>query len=802
MHTLWPDLRYAARVLLKNRTLAAMVILTLALGSGVNTAIFNLVNTIILRPLPYPNADRLVRLWDRNEGAGIASFAVSPHNYVAWRERSHAFETLAAYREGGFNLSMGSASEWVEGAQVTASFVPLLKIDPLLGRGFLPEEDRVGNEHVALITHRFWQRRLNGDPGVIGQSLTVNGEPYTVVGVMPAAFKFPQQDKVEVMIPYPLTLDPNLRGAHSLRVLGRLKPGVAVEQAQAEMASISGQLAQEYPATSKGWDVLLLPLHEAVVGDVRLPMLMLFGAVGLVLLIACANVTSLMLVRAVARRKEMAVRAALGAGRWRLFQQLMTESFLFALLGSAAGLLLNELLITFVVKLNPGNLPRLDEVSMDLRVFGFTFAITLVTTVLVGLAPALQAAKPQLQEMLKEGSRTSGSPIYQRLHGLVVILEIALVLVLLVGAGLVTRSFYHLTRVDAGIHPQGVLTMEMSLGGPHYVKAEQRVAFYQDLIEQLKTLPGVKSVAAIHRHPLIAPRRAPTQIEGQPLTDFNRLPLINLRAISPDYFSVLGISPVKGRLFTEREVWQNADLVVINESLARRYWPQAEPIGKRLKVGTFPNWLEVIGVVGDVKDTGLNQSSEPEYYVPYSRTPFPEMTLLVKTVAPDPVMLSAAVRERVHRKDPEQSVYNFKTMADLMVEMRGQPRFNALLLALFALTALLLAVAGIYGVMSYTVAQRTREIGIRLALGAQRSDVMKLIGKQGMTLAVAGVVLGLCASLAVTRLMTSLLFGVSASDPFTFSVISLLLVSIAMLACYLPARRAAKVDPMVALRYE
>jgi putative ABC transport system permease protein len=803
------DLSYAFRVLRKNPGYAAVVVTVLALGIGANTAIFSVVNAILLRPLPFERPDRLVMVWQTNPQHGSIQDQVSYLNLTDWREQQTVFEEIGAFNPRGMSLTGSGEPEHLPGCFVSANLFPLLGIKPMLGRYFLPEEDRAGGEFAVVISHSLWQRRFGSDPQILGRAITLNGASYTVVAVMPAGFQFPVQGQFpiptsELWAPLAIDSAQTNRQAQYLFAVGRLKPGVMTGQAQAEMASIAERLAEQYPAANRGLGVNLVPLHEQITGNLRRALLVLLGAVGFVLLIACANVANLLLARSTGRQKEIAIRMALGAGRSRLLRQLLTESMLLALAGGAVGLLLAFWGVRSLVAFLPANMPRAAEIGVDRQVLGFASALALLTGIVFGLLPAWQASKPDLNEGLKEGGGkgVSGSG---RLcaRSLLVVTEVALAMVLLLGAGLLMKSFYRLLQVNLGFNPENAISVPFVLPQARYPDGNARAAFIKQVTERLKALPGVEAVGGVNTLPLSGDYSSgPFAIEGRPLAP-GEVNIGNRRAATPDYFRTLSIPLLKGRIFTEQDDFNAPPVVIINETLARRYWPGEDPIGKRLIIPPGPNGtaLSVIGVVGDVRNAGLEDEPKPEFYYAYFQNRMSYMVMVVRAGS-DPASLISAARREIWAVDKDLPLANISTLEQLLAKTTAQRRFNLLLLGLFAALALALAAVGIYGVMAYTVMQRRHEIGIRMALGAEARDVRKLIVRQGMNLVFIGVGIGLGAAFALTRLMTSLLFEVSATDPLTFTSVAVLLTLVALLACFLPARRATKVDPVIALRYE
>jgi len=809
MQALIQDLRYGARTFLKQPGFTLIAVITLALGVGANAAIFSVANMALLRPLPYQNPDELVMVWETAPKLGFPHNDVAPANFIDWRDQNRVFTQIAAFGGASLSLTGQGEPERIEGERVSASLFPLLGVAPALGRVFTEQEDRSGAQSVIVLSHSLWQRRFGGDTGLIGQSLTLNNHPYTVVGVMPAHFRFPGREQ-EFWVPMAFEPDEAAgRGDHYLSVVARLKPGVTRRQAQAEMDAIAARLLQQYPRTNTDQGVALVQLHEEFAGAIRKPLLILMGVVGFVLLIACANLTNLLLARATQRASELTIRAALGASRMRLIRQLLTESVLLALSGGAVGALLAIWGVDLLETLVPENLAQARGVVMDWRVFGFSGAVSLLTGVLFGLAPALQISKLNLTEALKEGGRSgAGSGSRGRLRGALVIGEIALSLVLLTGAGLMIKSFYRLTGVDTGFQPDKSLTMRMHLSGEKYGDSVKRRTFYDHMLQQVQSIPGVQSAGVITQLPLTTQGLSFTfSLEGQPPTPASNLPLAVFRVISQDYFRAMGVPLLRGRSFTPQDSADAQAVVVINRTMAERFWPGQEALGKRFKIGASDNpnpLMMVVGVVGDVRQSSLDQTLKPEIYVSHlqDRRFFAIPRDLVVRTTGDPLAMAAAVRAEIWELDKELPLYQVRTMEQILSASVVGQRFNMLLLTVFAALALLLAAVGIYGLMSYATAQRAREIGVRLALGARASDVLRLVMKQGLILTVSGVAIGLAGAFALTRLMTGLLFGVSATDPSTFTLIAALLTLVALAACWIPARRAARVDPMVALRCE
>ncbi|HKP87944.1 MAG TPA: ABC transporter permease [Blastocatellia bacterium] len=805
METLLQDIRYALRTLLKKPSFAVIVILALAIGIGANTAIFSVVNAILLRPLPYKNPDRLAMVWMNNPKLGVDQDWHSYPNYADYKEQTQTFEDMAAFNDRSFNLTGTGEPVRVMGAWTTANLFDILGVEPVKGRAFSVEEEEPGKDLVAVISNGLWQRRFGADPEIIGKPISLNGVNRTVVAVMPASFTFPQKD-TDVWIPLAITPQrKQARFAFSLKSVGRLKPGVTIEQARADMGAIGNRLDEQY--FQSGYGANIVGLHEQVTGRVKPALLFLLGAVALVLLIACINVANLLLARAASREREIAIRTALGAGRARLVRQLLTESTLLALAGGLAGLLLAIWGLAGLKALGPENIPRLAQVGIDGRVLGFTVAVSVLTGFIFGLVPALQASKPDLNETLKEGARGSTGGVHgQRVRSILVVLEVVFSLLVLICAGLLIRSFVRLQAFDLGFNPNNLLTMRVQLPGSKYREEKHLVDFYQRLIGRMEAVPGVESVGATSTIFLTdTPNSTNFTIEGRPVFTGAESIEVPLDAVTTHYFKTMGIPLLKGREFDDRDRIGSPLVGIINETFERRFFEGEDPIGKRYIYGQpdgdNPPWITIVGVVADVRRTGFDREVRAETFLPQNQQPDNTLTIVART-ASNPASFANALRNQVWEIDKDQSVFNIKTMDETLSEMTSERRFNMLLFSLFAAVALILAAVGIYGVMSYAVTQRTHEIGIRIALGAEGADVLKLIVGQAMRLAFIGVAIGLVAAFFVMRLMSSLLYGVSATDPLTFALISLVLVAVALVACAIPASKATKVDPMIALRYE
>jgi len=809
MSTLIQDIRYGLRMLAKNPGFAAVAVLTLALGIGANTAIFSVVNTVLLLPLPYKDADRLVMVWGNNVTSGFATEQVSALDLADWRAQNHVFEAMAASTDVMYTLTGAGEPTTIIAYQFSPEYFHVLGVEPVLVRTFAPEEDQPGKNHVAVLGYRLWQSRFGGDLGIIGKTATLDGEPYTIIGVMPRGVVYPGATELWT----PLTVPPGAnvnRNFRYLRVIALLKRGVTVQQAQVEMNAIAGRLAREYPNTNKDISATnIIGLRQMISGDIRPALLVLFAAVGFVLLIACANVGNLLLARAVGRQKEVAVRAALGASRARLVRQFLTESVLLGLAGGTVGLLLaswgaGALVAMFPPTIANLSIPRVDEIPTDSRVLGFALAASLLTSLLFGVMPALESFGPNINESLKESGRSlAGSARGRRFRSALVVSEVALSLILLSAAGLTIKSFVHLLRGDLGFNSKNVLSMRVLLPGygSKYYAESQQLAFSDQAIARIKSLPGVQSVGTVTFLPLSGwwgSRQV--SVEGQ-LASPGQKPDVVWSSVTRDYFDAMKIPLIKGRSFADQDVQGAPAVAIISESLARRLWPKEDPVGKRVAIEGFKQPREVVGVVGDVRQLGLTSEKTSEVYVPFAQVPTRLLCFAIRT-ASDPSGLAKAAQREIWAVDKDQAVAYVMSMDQLASESLAPQRIITLLLGIFAGSALLLAAVGMYGVISYSATQRTHEIGIRMALGARSADVLKLVVGQGLVLVLAGVVIGLAGALGLMRFVSSLLYGVRASDPATFVSVAAVLTVVALVASYIPARRAAKVDPMVALRYE
>ncbi len=798
------DLRYGLRMLRRQPTFTIVAALTLALGIGANTAMFTVVHGVLLQPLPYPRADRLVMLW---ENVNLPSYkngqnAVAAGNFGDWKTQNTVFDAMAAVGGRSWSLTGDSEPMRVDGEAVSSALFHVLQVEPALGRAFTPDDDKPGAARVVILGHGFWTERFGADPNIADRTIRLNDTPYSVVGVMPRGFYFPDPgDQLFV----PLALTPEqiaTHDGHSLQVVGRLKPHVSIDQARADLERVATWMTEQHPSTNTAVGVTLIPLHEQVVGDVRTALLVLLGVVGLLLLMVCANIGSLLLSRASARSREFAVRKAIGAARGRLVRQLLTESTLLAVAGGALGLALAFAGVSAVRALAPSGLPRAGAIELNVTVAIFNFAVAVIAGLICGVAPALQSRRGDLQETLKADTRGSARPSGLRMRSLLIVVETALGVVVLVGAGLLLRSFVELERVPLGFRPENILTFRASLPASRYGTADKRTSFYQQLSEKLGALPGARSAAGISALPLsMSSRSTGIGIEGEPPPAPGQAHLVDNRSVTPGYFSTMGIPLLSGRDVAWTDTPNGQPVIVISETMARKYWPGRDAIGKRIRRAPPPAPLiTVVGIVGDVHHADLVHQPRATMYLPPAQDPRDSIADWAVKTSGDPAAIAASIRGMVSSVDPLLPVTRLQTMQRMRASATAQEQFNLLLIGVFALLALVLAAVGLYGVTAYAVAQRTRELGIRLALGAQPADVVRIVLGQGARLVVAGLIVGMAASLALTRLMTGLLFGIGARDPITFAGVGVLLALVSLMACYVPARRAMRVDPVVALR--
>ncbi len=797
------DLRFGFRMLWKAPLFTGVAVLALALGIGTNTAIFSLINAYLLSPLPFAQPEQLVTIWQANQRRGTDHDPVSFPNFADIQQGNQVFARVAAYNLQQFTLTVNAAEpERVQGGKASADLFPLLDVQPLIGRTFLPEEDQRSGNPVVVLSHGLWQRGFGGTPNILGQVITLDGEAHTVVGIMPASFRFPVQAPASLWVPLGPTANREARGMRSLQVLARLKPGQTVERARADVNTIARRLQQEYPGTNAEWGLNVISLHEDVTKRAKPALLLLFGVVGFVLLIACANVANLLLARAVARQKEIAIRIALGAGRVRLIRQLLTESMLLSLFSGAVGFVLAlvglNLLLARAPEVNLGQ-----RVGLDLNVLLFTLVASIVAAAIFGLLPALQTSKPDLNDSLKEGGRDSSGGFggRLRLRSLLIVFEVALSLILLIGAGMMIKSFLNLQRVNPGFDASNVLVVPVALPQNKYPEAAQRVLFFQQAVERIAALQTVESVGATNFLPLAGEDRVQSlNIEGRPLPPGEKL-YASTRDVTPDYFRTMRIPIVSGRDFTRQDTADTMSVVLINETMAKRYFANEDPVGKRVSLvpGQSGPWLTIVGVVGDTRHTSLSIPPTVEAYGPHAQDPIGTMNIVVRTSS-DPSSLANVVRNELRAMDSSLPLLGMRTMDQTLKDSIAPVQASMTLLTLFAVLALLLAVMGIFAFISYAVTQRTHEIGVRMALGAQRHHVLTLIVSQGLRLVLAGIVLGLVGAFFLTRLMVNLLYGVSPLDLVTFAGVSLLLVLAALLATIIPAAKATKLDPVIALR--
>jgi predicted permease len=804
------DLRYAIRTLLKKPSFCAIAVLTLALGIGANTAIFSVINAVVLKPLPYAQPESIVQIWEYDRRQGPEEGSVSPHNFADWRNQTTQFEQMAAYRYTNFTLTDGNQPESLRGSAASSSLLSVLGAKPALGRDFLPEEDTPGKNRVVILSDGFWHRRFAGNPEILDQTVQLNGESYTIIGVMPKGFEFPSE--IDLWSPLGLDLARIERGNRFLFAVGRLKTGTTLSMAQTEMETVADNLAAQNPNFNTNSGIHLVSLHEQIVKkSVKTSLFVLLGAVGLVLLIACANVTNLLLVRATARRKEIAIRLSIGASRWHLVRQFLTEGILLSVIGGGLGLLIAWWGVDLILAVVPNTLPRVKEISVDSSVLTFTLLASLVAGTLSALVPAFYGTKLDLNHTLKEsGQSVASSSLRQGVLGFLVSTEIAVALVVLIGAGLLLTSFLRLQQINPGFNPSNLLTVQLSLPNAKYRDAKERARFYQQSLERINSISTLESAAAVSDLPFSGSRSMSSfDIEGRPTQPSDDTIVADHRVVSPNYFKTLDIPLVEGRDLDNRDDQKSTGVVIVNQSWARTFFPNDNAMGKRIRIGDDsevalygnPIWREVVGIVGDIKHGDLTVQAKPEMYVPYLQQPIARMMFVARGKG-DSTSLTAAIRNEIQRLDSNLPIYNIRLMDERLARSILPQRFNAILIGIFAVVALILAMMGIYGVMAYTVEQNTRDIGIRIALGAQNRDVMGMVIKQGLKLALVGIGVGLIAAYLLSRTITDLLYGISPTDAITFISVALLLIGVALVACSVPARRAMKVDPMIALRYE
>ena len=812
------DLKYAFRVLLKNPLVTAVALLTLALGIGANTAIFSVLNAVVLRPLPYADPDRLVVVWETIAGNDRRSAA--PGNFTDWRAQNKTFSDLAATFYGNFNLTGDGPPERINGATVTSNLMSTLGVSARLGRTFQPEDDEHQDQRLAILSDDLWQRRFGGARDIAGKTISIDESSYIVVGVMPPGFKYPVQSELWVLgrdrsavsmsliSQFPKNDWSHERDAHFISAVGRLKPGITLSQAQSDIAGIAQRLEHDFPATNAGLGSSVIPLHTQIVGNVKTLLSILLGAVAFVLLIACTNVASLLLARASQRDRELAIRRAVGASRFRLVRQLLTESVVLSFLGGLAGLGLSVWAVSLFIKLSPGDIPRLEEASVDLRLLGFTLMVSMLTGIAFGLWPALHATGGSLNQSLKDtGSKASEGKRRRRSRNVLIVSELALAQVLLIGAGLLIVSYYRASRIDPGFNADHVLSAKIAPSAKKYPDPKSRVSFYSQVIEQLQTLPGVSSVGMVMNLPLSgASMNRGFKVEGRPEPKPDENVAMDYQVVNSDYFATLEIPIVRGRGLTEQDNETAPRVIVINEAMAHAFWPNEDPVGKRMAIGESSkdtSWRTIVGVVGSVRHASLTEEPVPCAFIDYRQDleSWSRMAFVMKT-STEPSSLTSTVRSSLVAIDPQQPVYAIEPLEKLIEGSVAPRKFVMSLIGSLAFVALALALVGIYSVISFSVSERTREIGIRMALGAKRRDVLRMILSQGMRVSAVGIVMGLAIALGLTRLLRTLLFEVSATDPITFGLVAMTMSLIALMACYLPARRATRVDPLVALRDE
>jgi putative ABC transport system permease protein len=821
LERLYQDVRFALRVLRKSPGFTAVAVLTLALGIGASTAVFSLLNAVLLKPLPYPQSERIVFPWRLAPQGLDTGYEKNPWariDFLFFSQQSKTFASWGAFESDSFNLTGAGEPVRLDGLRASAGFFPSLGVAPALGRAFTDEEDHPGHEHEVILSDTLWREKFSADPNVLGRSLDLNGFAYTVVGVMPRGFDFPHANEmpasftfaphVQLWVPLALNRGPLVPGEDSeLAVVGRLNPGVTFAQAQAELAVLARRLETQIPNAKGAFDSMLTPIADQVSGSMRRPLLLLLAAVAVVLLIACSNVASLLLTRSIGRKREFTLRSALGAENSRLVRQLVTESLVLATIGGLSGIFLAEFSLYFLKIFGPSSIPRLAEVSLDVRVFFFALGLTVLTGVLFGLVPSIAAARANLASSLKEGGQRSGtSAAGQRTRNFLLVSQIALALVLIVAAGLLTRTFFQLLAVDPGFRPERVLTFELSLPASKYTDQDHIVSFYSEALRKIQSLSGVQAAGVTEVIPMDgATEDTALRIPGRLITSRRDIPFSNYTIVSPGYFSAVGNPILRGREFQESDTAVSEPVTIINEAMAKKYWPGQDPIGKQVGPGS-PRYpvATIVGIAANVKRLSLRESPPPEMYVVYTQKVWPSMVTMdvVVRTTQAPASIVPGARDAIRSIDPDLPLANIKPLSDVVADSMSQARFSALLLTAFGALALILATIGMYGVISYSVAQRTQEIGIRMALGAQPRSVLEMVIGQGARLALAGIAIGLIAAFGVAKLIGSFLYGVQPGDPLTFAAVSALLLAVALLACYIPARRAMRIDPMIALRYE
>jgi len=818
MSNLLQDLRFAGRLIRKSPGFAFAAILVLALGIGANTAIFSVVDTVLLKPLAFPQPEQLVHIWHtppQSSFPGMTRFSVSPANFLDWQAQNDVFQGMSLVGGGNFNLTGAGEPRSVVARRVSYNFFSVLQAQPILGRTFNPDDDQPGHNYVVILSENFWRSQFNSDPGIVGKDITLNGAAYKVIGVMPTKYQYPIEDAENAPRFWtPLGLTPQeraVRGNHNYFVIGRLRPGVTVQQAQAEMNTISRRLEQEYPADDKGWGAAVDPANEDLVGDVRTPLLVLFGAVAFVLLIACANVANLVLARTVSRQREVAIRTALGASRARLLRQIISETVLLSLLGGVLGLLVAYASIRFIVSAAAAQLPRASEISLSVPVLIFAFAVSVLAGMLAGLLPALRMSKTNVNDALKQGTRASSDVAGSRTRGVLVVAEVALSLMLLIGAGLMIRSLWLLHRVDPGFDPHNVIAVMPSISRKTFQTPTQELAFYNQVLSRVRSLPGVQASGGIDDLPLSGGGSVqPVQLEGRPVQQMADQPEVSVRGIMPGYFKAMHIPLIRGRELGEQDVASAPGTVVISEAMAKRLWPNEDPIGKHLTMFFFPNRnREVVGIVGDVKDNGLKGAPDATLYAPFAQLeqppdhPFQSFPIwIVVRASANAAGLIPAVTAAIHQANPELPVLGSSTLDEVIGTSLSQQRFSTMLLGIFAGLALFLAAIGIYSVLAYSVRRRVREIGIRMALGAQIKDVLQLVVIEGMKPTVLGLAIGIIGALVLGHLLSSMIYGVKSTDLLTFISVSIGLLCVGLLASIIPAYRATRVEPVKTLRDE